>query len=151
MKKITIVILIIISSCSVNKITNPDTFFNFNGQVLARVPTHWRVNLSHTLKAELTLMRQDSTIIDKFITNDDGSFNESINVNFKWNPLILKIKGLEQLRIDTLMPNRDAIGFKLACNKTKISFQNINITGNKSFILEFLCRSSETANPEPDH
>lgn len=151
MKNLTIIILIIISSCSVNKISKPDTVFSFNGQVLARVPTHWRVDLTRPLKAELTLMRQDSTIINKFITNNDGTFNELINVNIKWNPLIIKIKGLERLRIDTLMLNRDAIGFKLSCNKTKESFQNVNITENSPFILEFVCRSSETANPEPDH
>ena len=151
MKKISILLFIIISSCSVNKIAKPDTVFNFNGQVLARVQKFFRVDNSRHLKAELTLMKQDSTIIYKFITNNDGTFSELIDINMKWNPLILKIKGLEQLRIDTLMPKRDAIGFKLSCNKTKASFQNIIIADNNPIILEFMCRSSETANSEPDH
>ena len=123
MRNLLITSTILLTSCFCNKLSDPNTLIDFNGQVLARVPKHWRVDITHPLKAELTLMKQDSTILKKFITKDDGTFNESININTKWNPLILKIKGLENLRIDTLMTERNAIGYKLSCTKTKSNYQ----------------------------
>jgi len=149
MRNLIILSLLIISSCSVYYNLKPNKTFIFKGQVLARVQKAYRVNITSPLKAELTLMKKDSTIITKFKTNKNGYFNESIGINKKWNPLILKIRGLENMRIDTIS-KRDVIGYGLACTITRPLYQNIKIISDTSIIFEFECVSSETADPGGD-
>jgi len=151
MKIIISIFLLFFISCSIFNNTKHTETYNFKGKTLGKVQNFFRVNITQPLKSELTLMTKDSTIISKFITDDNGNFNEKISINTKWNPLIIKIRGLENIRIDTIPnPKKAIIGYSLACSITKPLFRNIAITSDTLIILKFECRSSETADPGGD-
>ena len=149
MKIIISIFLLFFISCSIFNNTNHTETYSFKGKTLGKVQKFFRVNITRPIKSELTLMTRDSTIISKFITDDNGDFNEKISVNTKWNPLILKIRGLENIRIDTIS-KRAVIGYKLNCMYTLPLYRNIAITSDTLIIFEYECRSSETADPGGD-
>jgi len=145
MKNIILLIsLVFFSSCFFkNTKQNVLLGFNFKGKVLAIMPKNYNIDIKRGMKSELTLMKDDSTIITKFISNKDGFFNQEIKIDTNWNPLILKIKGLENIRIDTLLTNKPVVGYRLKCKYTVASFQFIKIISNNYRHLEITCKVSE--------
>jgi len=143
MKPILILLLFIGYSCSIKINSKPNSLIVFKGQVFAKMPKDKRIEIDHPLTVQITLMKQDSSIINQFITNNDGIFEESINLNPKWNPIILKIKSLENLSIKLPLNN-----YNLSCKESQPIFQTINLKKDTSYNLNFECKINENPNKE---
>ena len=145
MRKIILLTSLVFFSSCFFKNTKQDILldFNFRGKVLAIIPKNYNIDIKRGMKSELILMKEDSTIITKFISNKDGFFNQEIKIDTNWNPLILKIKGLENIRIDTIMTNKPVVGYHLTCIKSNPLYSLINIKNNEFRNLEITCRASE--------
>lgn len=147
MKNVLIILLIGFStSCTVNKIATPDTILSFKGQIVGSIQKASRMDITKPIKAELTLMREDSTVISKFQTDENGVFNSEIKLSEQWNPLILKVKGLSDIKIDTTFntPNKlDIVGYNLLCISTIASFQNITLDSEIFHTIIYDCNSEE--------
>ncbi|MEN9440366.1 MAG: hypothetical protein RLZ33_442 [Bacteroidota bacterium] len=123
MKTITIFIICLVSfSCSVLKNTKK---IEFQGQVCVKSYKGSKIQVEFPIKSSLTLYKNDSTEIASFETNENGEFKETIVIKKKWNPLFLKIQGLENKYLDTLIPKYDIGAISFSCNSHKETIYNI--------------------------
>ncbi len=124
-----------------HKLTN----VNFRGQVLIRTSKELSIKMDRKLplKSELTIMKNDSSLVKTFLTDSLGRFNVNLFIDSTWNPLLIKIKGLENYFLDTLV---SGVRFKtdfMCKDPISINIRPFFIQNNDELIIEIDCISLE--------
>lgn len=138
MKTIIVLIIAFFTSCGIVNTRLIKKELIFNGHVYIELQSKNAEKSKLNLNAEITVMKQDSSIIKCFITYNDGTFSESIKIKSSWSPLIVKIKSLDELTTQSLSRKNH-----FYCTEKQSIYQNITFLKNTFYDLPFECKLSD--------
>jgi hypothetical protein len=144
--RIYIGIIFIAFACSgIKKNMTNQVRYKFHGQVCVNVKSAFSLNNDNLLplRAELSLMNRDSTILYKSLTDSVGYFEFDISIDTSWNPLLIMIKGQENYFLDTVISGKQHSIDLLCGNKNSVVVQPITINSNQKRLIKIDCLSLE--------
>lgn len=126
--------------CSTSRHNNSKlATFNFNGVVTVNLEENFseKINKRIPVKSEICLMQQDSTIIVKTVTDSIGQFSVNVKIDTTWNPLLLKVIGLENTFLDTTISGKRYWN-SYNCDNS-VFYRPIVINSNQKKIIKLDC------------
>jgi|SRR5690554_805748 len=127
-------------SCSLLKST-PDKLisYNFKGSVSIVIPSTITLDTTIMVRSEIILMKNDSTIISRFTTDENGEFSVDIKISKDWNPFFVKIVGLENKLFGKSKLMRIDEDLSFICIDAGFNEEKIYLTSNNTWGFKINC------------